>query len=67
MFSSSDILALCQYELRADHTAVAVIAGDESAVIGLLRICYIIDNLVDSSALSSTLTDMPRYDACGCH
>lgn len=44
-----DILALCQHEFDANHTAVALIAGDEPAAIGLLRIGRIVDYLTDDT------------------
>ena len=49
------------------NTAVALIAGDEPAVVGLLRIGHIVNDLADGTALSPALADMQRHDACGCH
>ena len=63
----SDILALCQHELGVGHTAVALITGDEPAMIGLLRIGYIVDDVADRLALGAAFADMQRHDACGCH
>src|SRR5699024_6703946 len=63
----SDILALGQHELGVGYTAVALIAGDEPAVVGLLRVGHIVDNLADGTALGPALADMQRHDACGCH
>ena len=65
--SSGDILALGQHELGVGHTAVALIAGDEPAVVCLLRICHIVDNIADSTALGPALADVQRHDSCGCH
>lgn len=65
--SSGDILALGQHELGVGHTAVALIAGDKPAVVCLLRICHIVDNIADSTAFGPALADVQRHDSCGCH
>lgn len=44
-----DLLALCKHKLGANHTAVALIAGDEPAVIGLLWVSHIVDYLGDGT------------------
>ena len=62
-----DILALGQHKLGVGHTAVALVAGDELAVVCLLRIGHIVDNRADGTALGPALADMQRHDACGCH
>ena len=62
-----DILALGQHELGVGHTAVALITGDEPAVVCLLRIGHIVNNFADGTALGPALADMQRHDACGCH
>ena len=56
--SGGDILALGQHEFGIGHTAVALVASDEPAVVGLLRIGHIVDNLADGTALGPTLADM---------
>jgi len=53
-----DILALGQHKLGVDHSAVALIAGDESAVVCLLRVGHIVDNLADSTALGPAFADV---------
>ena len=53
-----NILALGQHEFGIGHTAVALVASDEPAVVGLLRIGHIVDNLADGTALGPTLADM---------
>ena len=63
----SDILALGQHELGIGHMAVTLIAGDEPAVVCLLRICHIVDNIADSTAFGPALADVQRHDSCGCH
>ena len=62
-----DILALGQHELSVSHTAVALVAGDEPAVVCLLRIGHIVNNRADGSALGPALADVQRHDTCGCH
>ena len=53
-----NILTLCQHELGIGHTAIALIAGDKPAIVGLLRVGHIVDNLADSTALGPALADM---------
>lgn len=62
-----DILALCQHKLGVGYTAITLIAGDKPAVVGLLRIGHIVDNLANGTTLGPALADMQRHDACGCH
>ena len=62
-----NILALGQHELGVGYTAVALVAGDEPAVVCLLRICHIVNNRADGTALGPALADMQWHDACGCH
>ena len=64
---SGNVLALGQHKLGVGHTAVALVAGDELAVVCLLRIGHIVDNRADGTALGPALADMQRHDACGCH
>ena len=53
-----DILALGQRKLGVSHTAVALIAGDESTVVCLLRVGHIVDNLADSTVLGLAFADV---------
>lgn len=62
-----NILALSQHELGVGYTAIALITGDKPAVVSLLRVGHIVDNLADGSALGPALADVQRHDACGCH
>ena len=62
-----NILALGQHELGVGYTAVTLIAGDEPAVVCLLRVGHIVNNRADGSALGPAFADMQRHDACGCH
>ena len=64
---SSNILPLCQEKLGIGYPAVTFIAGDESAVIGFLRIGHIVDDIADGPALSPALAGMQGHDPCGCH
>ena len=64
---SCDILTLCQHELSVSYPAVTLIASNEPAMIGLLRIGYIVDDVADRLALGAAFADMQRHDACGCH
>ena len=58
-FGGSDILALDQHKLDVGRMAVTLIAGDECAAIGLLRIGHIVvNNLADDMALGPALTDV---------
>ena len=62
-----NILPLCQQKLCISSAAVTSIAGNQFSVVGLLGICHIVNNIADGTALSPTLADMQRHDACGCH
>ena len=62
-----NILALGQHELGVGHTAVALIAGNEPAVVSFLRIGHIVDDFADGTAFGPTLADVKRHNACGCH
>ena len=53
-----DILALGQRKLGVGHTAVALIASDESTGVCLLRVGHIVDNLADSTALGPAFADV---------
>ena len=64
---SGNVLALGQHKLSVSHTAVALVAGDEPAVVCLLRIGHIVNNRADGSALGPALADVQRHDARGCH
>ena len=61
------IMPLRQQKLRIGGPAVTAIAGNQFSVVGLLRICHIINDVADCSALSAPLSDMQGHDACGCH
>ena len=61
------IMPLRQQKLRIGGPAVTAIAGNQFFVVGLLRICHIINNIADCLTLSAPLADMQGHDACGCH
>ena len=63
----TSIMPLRQQKLRIGGPAVTAIAGNQFSVVGLLRICHIINDVADCSALSAPLADMQGHDACGCH
>ena len=58
---------LVQQELRVGHAAVALVAGDEPAVVGFVWIFYIVDNVADGLADRAALAGVQRYDAGGGH
>lgn len=58
---------LVQQKLRVSHAAVALVAGDEPAVVGLVWIFYIVDDVADGLADRATLAGVQRYDAGGGH
>ena len=62
-----DVLALCQQKLSIGHPAVTFIAGNPFAVVCLLWVCYIIDDVADRLTFRAAFTDVQRHDACGCH
>ena len=53
-----NILALCQHKLGVGYTAITLITGDKSAVVGLLRIGHIVDNLANGTALGPALANV---------
>ena len=58
---------LVQQELRVGHAAVALIAGNEPAVVGLFWIFHIVDDVADRLADRAALAGVQRYDAGGGH
>src|SRR5699024_11896822 len=58
---------LVQQELGVGHAAVALVAGDEPAVVGLLWVGHIVNDLADGTALGPALANVQRHNACGCH
>ncbi|KAI4449900.1 hypothetical protein C823_004433 [Eubacterium plexicaudatum ASF492] len=56
-----------QQKLGVGYPAVTRKAGDEPAVICLLRVGYIVDNVNDCLTFGAALADVQRHDACGCH
>ena len=61
------IMPLRQQKLRIGGPAVTAIAGNQFSVVGLLRICHIINDVADCLTFGAALADMQRHDACGCH
>ena len=62
-----NVLPFRQQKLGVGYPAVTRKAGDEPAVICLLRVGYIVDNVTDCLAFGAALADVQRHDACGCH
>ena len=62
-----DVLALCQQKFCIGGPAVAAIAGDEPAVVGLLRVFHIVDDVADRLTFSAAFANMQRHDAGGSH
>ena len=62
----TSIMPLRQQKLRIGGPAVTAIAGNQFSVVGLLRICHIINNIADCLTLSAPLADMQGHDACVC-
>ena len=58
---------LVQQKLRVSHAAVALVAGDEPAVVGLVWIFYIVDDVADGLADRAALAGVQRYNAGGGH
>ena len=58
---------LVQQELGVGHAAVALVAGDEPAVVGLFWIFHVVDNVADRLADGAALAGVQRYDAGGGH
>ena len=62
-----DVLALCQKELGVSGPAVAGKAGNEFAAVRLLRICHIVDDVADGTALRAAFANVQRHDARRSH
>ena len=58
---------LVQQELGIGHAAIALIAGDEPAVVGLVWIFYIVDDVADGLADGAALASVQRHDAGRSH
>ena len=62
-----NVLMLCQQELGISDPAVTSKSGDKSAIVRLLRIGRIVDNVADRLAFRAAFADMQRHDTSGCH
>ena len=65
--SAGGVGLLIKKELGVGHAAVALVAGDEPAVVGLIGIFYIVDDVADRLADRAALASVKRHDAGGGH
>ena len=65
--SAGGVGLLIKKELGVGHAAVALVAGDEFAVVGLFWIFYIVDDVADRLADRAALASVKRHDAGGGH
>lgn len=65
--SAGGVGLLIKKELGVGHAAVALVAGDEPAVVGLIGIFYIVDDVADRLADRAALASVQRHDAGGGH
>ena len=63
--SGGNVLPFRQQKLGVGYPAVTRKAGDEPAVICLLRVGYIVNNVTDRLAFGAALAGVQRHDACG--
>lgn len=63
---SGNVLTFCQQELGISGSAVTSKAGDKSAIVRLLWIGRIVDNIADRLAFRAAFADMQRHDTSGC-
>lgn len=62
-----NVLPFRQQKLGVGYPAVTRKAGDKPAVICLLRVGYIVNNVTDRLAFGAAFANVQRHDACGCH
>ena len=65
--SGGNVLPFRQQKLGVGYPAVTRKAGDEPAVVCLLWVGYIVDNVTDRLAFGAAFAGVQRHDACGCH
>ena len=65
--SGGNVLPFRQQKLGVGYPAVTRKAGDEPAVICLLWVGYLVDDVTDCLTFGAALTGVQRHDACGCH
>lgn len=65
--SAGGVGLLVQQELGVGYAAVALVAGDEPAVVSLVWIFYIVDDVADGLADRAALAGVQRHNAGGGH
>ena len=65
--SGGNVLPFRQQKLGVGYPAVTRKAGDEPAVICLLWVRYIVDDVTDCLTFGAAFANVQRHDACGCH
>ena len=63
----SNILTLGYNKLCVCNPAITLISSNESAIVCLMWVCYIVDDVTDSSTLSAAFSNMQRHNTRGCH
>ena len=62
-----NILTLGHNKFCVCDPAITLISGNEPAVVGLLGISHIVDNITDRSAFCAALANVQRHNSCCCH
>ena len=65
--SGGNVLPFRQQKLGVGYPAVTRKAGDEPAVICLLWVGYLVDDVTDCLTFGAAFANVQRHDACGCH
>ena len=65
--SGGNVLPFRQQKLGVSYPAVTRKAGDEPAVVCLLWVGYIVDDVTDCLTFGAAFANVQRHDACSCH
>ena len=60
------VLLLGQHELGVGHAAVTAEAGDQPPAVGLLRVCRVVQDIRNGTALRAPLAHVQGHNSCGC-